>query len=371
MNTHASNTGPTFSRRGAVGSMSNMETSVLKCAGYIRVSTDMQAEYGVSLDAQKDAIRRYCAMMGYQLVDIFVDQQSAKNTDRPDFIRMFKRVDDGQIGAIIVTKLDRFSRSQRDFYDFIENYVNVGKAHLICIAEGINTTQPATKMVLPILIAVGQIERNQTSERVKTSIAYIRQQGGHYGKVPFGYQTVGEGRIKKLEPHPEEHPWLERIFAWYRDGKQHTEIARLLNEHGVKPKQKDKWTLQMVYDLLVRHGIHKPRSVQNELVYDRHRAYSIAYQLRSEERTLSFIAEHLTKQGLRPRCGQRYQWYSVQDLLRSATYHDRATPQGCARFWKEQGLSLREICLKLKEQGHSPKRGGMWYPQTVKMLLVS
>ena len=55
-------------------------------------------------------------------------------------------MDDGQIGAIIVTRSSiASSRSQRDFYDFIENYVNVGKAHLICIAEGINTTQPATK----------------------------------------------------------------------------------------------------------------------------------------------------------------------------------------------------------------------------------
>ena len=84
--------GSLHSLDGAVGSMSNMGHIRPQVRGlYIRVSTDMQAEYGVSLDAQKDAIRRYCAMMGYQLVDIFVDQQSAKNTDRPDFIRMFKR----------------------------------------------------------------------------------------------------------------------------------------------------------------------------------------------------------------------------------------------------------------------------------------
>ena len=143
---------------------------------------------------RRDSIRRYCAMMGYQLVDIFVDQQSAKNTDRPDFIRMFKQVDDGRIGAIIVTKLDLQSLTAR-LLRLHRELRQRRQGSPICIAEGINTTQPATKMVLPILIAVGQIERNQTSERVKTSIAYIRQQGGHYGKVP-GYQTVGKAGSK-------------------------------------------------------------------------------------------------------------------------------------------------------------------------------
>lgn len=55
-------------------------------------------------------------------------------------------------------------------------------------------------------------------------------------------------------------------------------------------------------------------------------------------------------------------------LLRDAAWDCLALN---AAVWKEQGLSLREICLKLKEQGHSPKRGRKWYPQTVKMLLLS
>jgi hypothetical protein len=62
---------------------------------------------------------------------------------------------------------------------------------------------------------------------------------------------------------------------------------------------------------------------------------------------------------------------AVQDLLRSAVYHDRSTPRGLALHLKEQGHSLRDICLRLAEAGHRPKRGGQWYPQTVKLLMVS
>ena len=97
----------------------------------------------------------------------------------------------------------------------------------------------------------------------------------------------------------------------------------------------------------------------------------IAYELRHDDRTYEFIVKELDKAKLRPLKSDRYQISSVMDLLRSAVYHDRSNPRGLALYLKEQGHSLREIGLRLAQAGHFPKRGGQWYPQTVKLLLVS
>lgn len=348
--------------------LGNMAQSVF---GYVRVSTDKQAEMGLSLDAQQAEIKRYCAERGYHLVNIYVDGGfSAKNTERPAFKQMVKDISNGSVSAIVVSKLDRLTRSLRDICYINEDILEPYKVNLVCIRDGINTFEPFSKQVLPFLAIIGQIERQNTSERVKASIRHIHDQGGHYGKVPFGFMTVADGRIKRLVDHPEEKPWLERIFEWYRDGASTRDIAARLNDNNIKPRCAEKWSLHSVYELLCNHGIHKPRSTQSNLIYDKKKAYDIAIGLRSDDRTLSFIADRLTEAGLRPKSAPKYTTHSVQDLLRSGVFHDLKTAKGFALYCKTQGLSLRETGARLLEKGFRPKRGGQWHANQVKMLLL-
>lgn len=372
-NSAQSPTFPSNRRRSKVDVMAQTVRAAgpIRAAGYIRVSTDKQAEHGCSLAAQETQIRKWAELHGHELTECFVDGGfSAKNTDRPAFKKMFEQVEAGRLDLIVVSKLDRLTRSIRDFFNLIEEYVSSNKLNIVSISEGINTLNPVSRMIVPILVSVGQIERQQTSDRVKAAIGYIREQGGHYGKVPFGFTTVAEGKLKKLLPHPTEHKWLQQMFSWYAEGKQHTEIARLLNEQGVKPRQSAEWSLDSVRELLCKHGVHKPRSLKGNAIYDYDRAYKMAYQLRADERTLGYIAEQLNKAGLRPKNAPQYQHTSVADLLRSAVYHDRSTAAGYAHFLRSQGHSLRTICEKLTQAGHKPKRGGQWFAQTVNKLLV-
>jgi hypothetical protein len=97
----------------------------------------------------------------------------------------------------------------------------------------------------------------------------------------------------------------------------------------------------------------------------------MAYELRAEGRIYRDIADELNRQNLRPQNAAAYTEASTKDLISSAVYHDRSTPRGMALYLKEQGHSLREIALRLAQAGHFPKRGGQWYPQTVKLLMVS
>lgn len=349
----------------------NTQRSTLRCAGYARVSTEAQGQHGISLATQQDAIERYCSLVGYELTEMYIDQQSARSLERPGFARMFKAIDEGLLDAVIVTKLDRFSRSQRDFHNFMADYVEKNRCNLVCVFEGINTFHYGGRNTTLLLIAHSQIERNQISERIKSSIAYVREQGGHVGKVPFGYTTVKDGKLRRLVKHPENHAWLERMADWYRSGLGFAGIAERLNENQVKPCQSQQWTQTSVYDLLVKEGIHVQRSQTSDKVYDKKRAYDLAYVLKSEGHSFASIATKLNEAGLRPGKAAEYRWWSVQDLMRSAVYHDRSTPAGCAKYWRAQGLSLRKIALKLAENGHTPKRGGQWFSQQVKQLLIT
>jgi len=229
-----------------------------------------------------------------------------------------------------------------------------------------------SSFLMHFLALIGQIERENTSKRVAAAIAHIHENGGHYGKVPFGKMAVPhptQPKMKVLVDHPEESLWLRRITEWYHAGKQHNEIADLLNTHGVKPRYAERWNLQMVYSLLRNQKVHKARSAGSPFVYDRQRAYKLALSMRQDGAKLRTIAEALTKAELRPKNAQRYTIASVQDLLRGSVLYNTDTAQGLALHLRETGHSLRDICDKLLLHGFRAPRGGRWYPKTVADLM--
>src|ERR1700720_4347842 len=87
----------------------------MKTVGYFRVSTDKQAERGISLEAQAEKIRAMALVQGAELTDIIVESgESAKSLNRPGMARLLTMVDGGQVKAVIVAKLDRLTRSVKD-----------------------------------------------------------------------------------------------------------------------------------------------------------------------------------------------------------------------------------------------------------------
>lgn len=345
----------------------------VKVALYVRVSTDKQAELGMSLDAQSAELERYCAERGWDVVETFVDAGfSGKDTDRPAFQRLLTAIREGGIDAIAVTKLDRLTRSVRSLCEINEDILKGHNVQLVCTRDGINTFELASSFLMHLLALIGQIERENTSKRVSAAIAHIHDSGGHYGKVPFGKTTAPHPknpRMKILVDHPQESRWLQQIFAWYGEGKQPTEIANLLNEQGVKPRYAERWSLQMVYSLLRTNHVHRARSEGSPFTYDRDKAYKLALALRQDGARLRTVAEALTQAQLRPKNAQRYTVASVQDLLRGSILYNLHTAQGLALHLRATGHSLRDICDKLLAHGFHAPRGGRWYPKTVADLM--
>ena len=303
-------------KRNHRNALSNTDHKI-RVFGYCRVSTDIQAQHGLSLEAQHEEIKRLAAEKGWFLEEMFVDSGfSAKNTERPAFQRMARAIQnsDGAIAAVLVTKLDRLTRSLRDLCNINEDLLDPFGCNLVAIRDGINTFEPMSKMILPFLAILGQIERQTTGERVKATIQHIRQQGGHYGKVPFGHKMISDGKIKRLVPDETTYPWLQKAIGWYHENVNMSEIAKRLNHANIKPRygKVKEWTENKIYELFRTLKVHKPRSIQSDARYDKREAYKLAYTLRTDGKTLVAIAESLNQAGLRPLKSDKYRWHSVQ-----------------------------------------------------------
>ena len=129
-------------RRSTVAQVPTMspKMQVIRVALYVRVSTDKQAEYGLSLDAQRAELERYCRERKFDIAELYVDGgYSGKDTERPAFQRMISELREGGVHGIVVTKLDRLTRSIRNLCELNEDVLRPLNLHLVCIRDGINT----------------------------------------------------------------------------------------------------------------------------------------------------------------------------------------------------------------------------------------
>ena len=160
-----------------------------KTIAYIRVSTDKQADKGVSLEAQEDKARAYAGLYDLELVEVIVDAgESAKTLDRPGLQRALSMLKTGKAEALLVVKLDRLTRSVKDLGTLIETYFAPGKAALMSVGEQIDTRSAAGRLVLNILASVSQWEREIIGERTSVAIKHKQSKGEYIGGyVPYGF----------------------------------------------------------------------------------------------------------------------------------------------------------------------------------------
>src|SRR6476620_9068823 len=95
--------------------------SFMRAIGYVRVSTDKQADRGVSLEAQAEKIRAMAVVQGVDLAELIIDAgESAKSLNRPGMARLLALVDAGAVQTVIIAKLDRLTRSVVDLAELLK-----------------------------------------------------------------------------------------------------------------------------------------------------------------------------------------------------------------------------------------------------------
>ena len=200
---------------------------------YIRVSTESQFEDGYSIDEQKDRLLAYCKAHGWIVVAIFIDPgHSGSNLNRPAMQTMIEAAERRDADAVLVYKLDRLSRSQKDTLYLIEDVFMPNGVDFISMQENINTASVFGKAMIGVLSVFAQLEREQITERTMMGRDGRAKEGKWHGggTEPIGYDYVNG----VLEVNEDEAKQVRMIYQMYLHGHTVTEISERMSEHRTK-----------------------------------------------------------------------------------------------------------------------------------------
>lgn len=217
-----------------------------RVAIYIRVSTTYQIDKD-SLPMQRKDLVSYCSLiLGTDDYEIFEDAgYSGKNTDRPAFQDMMRKVRNGEFTHILVWKIDRISRN---LLDFAEMYEELQSLRVVFVSknEQFDTSTAIGEAMLKIILVFAELERNMTSERV-TATMISRASNGLWngGRVPFGYDYDPENSLFSIR---EDEAEICRLLKDdYISNKSLTNTARMLNAAGYVTRGGAAWTPTAVW----------------------------------------------------------------------------------------------------------------------------
>lgn len=154
----------------------------LNVALYVRVSTDIQVD-GYSIDEQLERLEKYCDAKDWIIYNKYIDPGfTGSNINRPGLTKLLQDIHKGKIDLVLVYKLDRLSRSQKDTLYLIEEEFLPNNVDFISMTENFDTSTPFGRAMIGILSVFAQLER----ENIKTRLAM-----GHVGRAKAGYWRGG------------------------------------------------------------------------------------------------------------------------------------------------------------------------------------
>jgi DNA invertase Pin-like site-specific DNA recombinase len=224
-----------------------------KVYGYIRVSTTMQSEDGVSLQNQRERVEGWAKANGLTVAEVFTDAGiSGKRADnRPALLEALDAVSKAK-GILVVYSLSRMSRSVKDAITISERLDKAG-ADLVSLSERLDTSTASGKMTFRMMAVLAEFERDQLSERVASAMGHLKAQGKRVGKVPFGWDLLADGET--LEPNAQEQAVISSIVGLHAEGQSLRTIAATLNGKGVAAKTGSHWHPETIRGILKRSAL--------------------------------------------------------------------------------------------------------------------
>lgn len=224
-----------------------MEGNVLKVAIYTRVSTEEQKRTGFSLKGQEDELRAYAKNKGYEVVEVYTDGgHSGKNFNRPDVQRLFNDMRNHKFDAILVWKVDRISRKNRDVLMLIDNELHPRNIKLLVSTCDIDSSTSNGYMFISLLGTFAEYERALIIERVSAGMEKRAMSGMWNGGIILGYDIVD----KKLVINEEEKNIVKQIFELRARGLGYKAITNILNREGKKTKKGNQFSINAVKTIL-------------------------------------------------------------------------------------------------------------------------
>ena len=217
-------------------------------ACYARVSTSEQAENGHSIDEQKERLQKYCESFGWTVFEMYVDAGfSGSNTDRPALQKLIRDVKDHKVDKVLVYKLDRLSRSQKDTLELIEDIFLSNKCDFISMSENFDTSSPFGRAMIGILSVFAQLEREQIKERMSMGKTGRAKKGGYHGG---GYLPVGyDYKDGQLVINEYEAMQVRELHELFQSGHTYYNIVSIFDSKGYSHKH-GVWTVLRVKKVL-------------------------------------------------------------------------------------------------------------------------
>ena len=204
----------------------------LRCAVYTRVSTDMQAEKEFnSCEAQTEKIKAFISSQeNMEIFRVYSDPGfSGANTNRPALTEMLQDIRAGFINLVIAYKIDRLTRSPKDFYQLIEVFDKHG-ANFISVTERFDTSTPAGRLLRNIMLTFAQFERELTSERTRDKLHERAKKGmWNGGSVPLGYKNEN----KRLVIDAPQDQVVKQIYEDYVTTRSLAKVRDNLKSAGI------------------------------------------------------------------------------------------------------------------------------------------
>ena len=225
---------------------------------YTRVSTTMQID-GYSLDAQKARMKAYADFNDYQIVGEYEDAgKSGKSIEgRASFCRMMEDIKSGKDGVayVLVFKLSRFGRNAADVLSTLQVMQDFG-VNLICVEDGIDSSKDAGKLMISVLSAVAEIEReNIRVQTMEGRIQKAREGRWNGGFAPYGYRLV-DG---VLQINEDEAPAIRTIFEQYVNTDTGANgLSKYLEIHGFQKLARQNGTSPLFSATLIRAILKNP-----------------------------------------------------------------------------------------------------------------
>ena len=207
---------------------------------YCRVSTTEQAENGHSLDEQSERLQNYCKAKGWSNFQVFTDAGfSGAKMQRPALQDLIREVKAHKIEAVLVYKLDRLSRSQKDTLTLIEDVFLANNCDFISMSENFDTSTPLGRAMIGILAVFAQLEREQIKERMTMGKDARAKEGKWSGGVcPIGYEYKdGELVVNEFSAMQ-----VKELFKLFNEGMPLRTIERLFNQKGYKNQYGKAWS---------------------------------------------------------------------------------------------------------------------------------
>jgi site-specific DNA recombinase len=219
-----------------------------KVALYVRVSTTSQLEEGYSIEEQKAKLESYCDIKDWHVYKVYTDGGfSGSTTERPALEQLIKDAQNKLFDTVLVYKLDRLSRSQKDTLYLIEDIFLKNNIEFVSLLENFDTSTPFGRAVIGLLSVFAQLEREQIKERMQLGKLGRAKSGKSmmWAKTSYGYnynKDTGTMTVNEYEALA-----VKEIYASYLAGMSITKLRDKINEEY--PKQ-PAWSYRTIRGIL-------------------------------------------------------------------------------------------------------------------------